>query len=346
MASITQTGPNSYRVLIRRKGQKSISKSFRTRADAEAYAKLDGPGAGSVTVRDAVEAYRELREGTRRAVSAGSNEDYMLRHLTRDLGKVRVMDLSPDRMRRWAKQRASDGAGPYTLDMEVSKLGTVLRYASLSLHTALPDAAAAARPLLEHVGLIGPAAERERRLHPGEEERILALAPPWLRDVIRLALATGMRRGEIARIAWCDLDRDRRCVWVRDRKHPRKKLGNDHLIPLLGEAFEIVASQPRVNEEPRIFPRSPESISDSFKLVADAAGCDNLHFHDLRHEATSRLFESGYSIEQVALVTGHSDWRNLKRYTQLRPESLHGMSQRTQPHQRSGPDDGPLSGSS
>ncbi len=54
-----------------------------------------------------------------------------------------------------------------------------------------------------------------------------------------------------------------------------------------------------------------------------AGGVDDLHFHDLRHEATSRLFEQGYSIEQVSAVTLHQSWQELKRYTQLRPESLH-----------------------
>jgi site-specific recombinase XerD len=52
----------------------------------------------------------------------------------------------------------------------------------------------------------------------------------------------------------------------------------------------------------------------------------NLHFHDLRHEATSRLFEAGFSIEQVALVTGHKDWKMLRRYTHLRPEHLHSAA--------------------
>jgi len=52
-------------------------------------------------------------------------------------------------------------------------------------------------------------------------------------------------------------------------------------------------------------------------------GIEDLHFHDLRHEATSRLFEQGYSIEQVATVTLHESWQELKRYTQLRPETLH-----------------------
>jgi site-specific recombinase XerD len=50
---------------------------------------------------------------------------------------------------------------------------------------------------------------------------------------------------------------------------------------------------------------------------------EDLHFHDLRHEGTSRLFEAGFSIQQVALVTGHKDWKMLRRYTHLKPETLH-----------------------
>ncbi|HMO30291.1 MAG TPA: tyrosine-type recombinase/integrase [Enterovirga sp.] len=53
---------------------------------------------------------------------------------------------------------------------------------------------------------------------------------------------------------------------------------------------------------------------------------DDLHFHDLRHEGTSRLFEAGFTIEQVALVTGHTDWKMLRRYTRLKPEALHALA--------------------
>ena len=56
----------------------------------------------------------------------------------------------------------------------------------------------------------------------------------------------------------------------------------------------------------------------------------DIRFHDLRHEAASRLFEAGFKIEQVALVTGHKDWKMLKRYTNLRPEGLHAAAKELQ----------------
>ena len=52
------------------------------------------------------------------------------------------------------------------------------------------------------------------------------------------------------------------------------------------------------------------------------SGIEDLHFHDLRHEATSRLFEKGFNPVEVATITGHKDPRMLMRYTQLRPEDL------------------------
>jgi integrase len=92
---------------------------------------------------------------------------------------------------------------------------------------------------------------------------------------------------------------------------------------MLGEAWEILQRQPRVDDEPRIFPVHEQTLSKYFKAACDACGVPDLHFHDLRHEGTSRLFEEGYQIQQVALVTGHKDWRHLRRYTNLKPEDLH-----------------------
>ncbi len=337
MASILQTGPKAWRVQVRRKGHKPITRTFATRREAEAFgrrteAEIDAGRApvltGGVTVGTAITAYRELRDASPRPIALQSNEHYMLRHLEDALGEEPVEALTPQRLAAWARTRREEGAGGYTVGMELSKLGTALRFASISLHQVLPDVVAAARPMLTHLQLVGPGSERDRRLAPGEQARLLELAPPWLADVIRFALATAMRRGEIARLAWADLDPVKRLALIRDRKDPRRKVGNDQWVPLLLlagiDAWEVVQRQPRAGA--LVFPQSPELISDTFRVVCAAASIADLHFHDLRHEATSRLFEAGYSIEQAALVTGHKNWRMLARYTQLRPESLHRPS--------------------
>ncbi|MDP3854897.1 tyrosine-type recombinase/integrase [Phenylobacterium sp.] len=76
---------------------------------------------------------------------------------------------------------------------------------------------------------------------------------------------------------------------------------------------------------------SPTTVAPPAPLSAGACRdlrIDDLHFHDLRHEATSRLFEAEYEIPEVSLVTGHRDWKMLQRYTHIRPEDLHAIGAR------------------
>ncbi|WP_315729264.1 MULTISPECIES: tyrosine-type recombinase/integrase [unclassified Bradyrhizobium] len=93
------------------------------------------------------------------------------------------------------------------------------------------------------------------------------------------------------------------------------------------DACKIIEEQGRFSNtrEGRIFPYNGRSVGTAFRRQCQQLRTDDLHFHDLRHEGTSRLFEAGFSIEQVALVTGHKDWKMLRRYTHLKPETLHSI---------------------
>jgi integrase len=327
MASIIRRG-DGWRALVRRKGHKSICKTFHTKAQAEVWArKIEAefdrartPTASGLTIGQLIQTYRELREKSRPILDT-TNEHYMLRHLQQGLGECQVESFTPQQLAGWCQMRAEEGAGPYTINMEVSKLGTVLRYAAVASRITLPDVVGQSRPLLAHLGLIGGGGKRERRATEDELHRIMDALPSHFGDVVAFAVTSTLRRGEIFRIRWEDLDERKRLVLVRDRKHPRRKKGNDEWVPLLGVAWEIVQRQQRNDE--RIFPYHPQTLSKNFKSTCDALGIVDLHFHDMRHEGTSQLFEQGYAIEEVALVTGHKDWRQLRRYTQLKPESLH-----------------------
>lgn len=93
-------------------------------------------------------------------------------------------------------------------------------------------------------------------------------------------------------------------------------------VPLLGEAWDIVMRQERVSKY--IFPYNSKSISAAFIKVREKIGIDDLHYHDLKREGASRLFEAGFSIEEVAQVTGHKNLNTLWQvYTELYPKSLH-----------------------
>lgn len=338
MASILQIG-QSWRALVRRKGAPVYCKTFRTKAQAEAWARqveadIDrgrAPAPATVLgrtllVSEVIKAYRELRDKAR-PISDSSNEHYMLKALDAGLGDLDATRLTPQDLVGYCSSRRDEGAGPYTNNMHISKLGTVLRYAGVALKVQLPDVVAAARPLLAYQGLIGGGGKRERRPTEDELHRVVEhLAGQFgelYADCARFAVLTAMRRGEIARLQWADVDAEKRLVLVRDRKDPRRKTGNDQWVPLLGGAWDIVQAQPRADDEPRIFPVHEQTLSKYFKAACDALSIPDLHFHDLRHDGVSRLFEAGYEIQQVALVSGHKDWRHLRRYTQLKPEDLH-----------------------
>jgi integrase len=193
-----------------------------------------------------------------------------------------------------------------------------------------------ARDALNILGIIWRSKERDRR--PTLKE-IEALYGYWddmgikydgerelvpMVDICQFAIATAMRLGEICRIEWRDFKEDKRIVVIRDRKDPRQKKGNDEIVPLLGvngyDALEIILRQDRADE--KIFPYNAHSVSTLFTRACEKLGIEDLSFHDLRHEGTSRLFEAGLRIEQVAMLTGHKDWRTLKRYTQLKPMDI------------------------
>lgn len=336
MASITKIGLN-WRALIRKKGHKALCKTFKTKAQATAWAtqreaEIDRGEIvallGAHTISQVIAAYRELRDNAR-PIADTSNEHYMLKHLSEGLGDKRATSLTAQDLADFCSMRKEEGAGPYTCNMEISKLGTAMRYASIALKMALPDVVGQSRPLLSHLGLIGGGGKRERRTNDDELPRIIE----WLitnkgqiyGDAVEAAVITTLRRGELCRIVRQDVDRANRLVCVRNRKHPRKKQGNDEWIPLLGTAWDIVERQIASDDptDDRIFPIHPQTLSKYFKEACDELGIPDLRLHDMRHEGTSQLFEEGYEIQQVALVTGHKDWRNLKRYTNLKPESLH-----------------------
>lgn len=336
MASIIQIG-DKWRAQVRRKGHKVYTKTFKTKALASAWARgveseLDAglaPAIATVagkryTVAEMIADYRKLRAKSREIVEQ-STEHYMLRTMSESpLGEVDVARLRPDDLVAYAQWRGDGGAGPYTINMEVSKLGTVMRMVSSVQGVSADDVVSRARPLLAHLKLIGGGGRRERRPTEDELARILNYLEQGrgkrYADVVRFAVLTCMRQGEIAGLLWADVDEAKRLILVRDRKDPRKKSGNDQWVPLLGEAWELLQAQPKGE---RVFPVYKQTMSKYFTEACQALSIPDLHFHDLRHHGISLLFEQGYRIEQVSLVSGHRSWQHLKRYANLRPEDLH-----------------------
>jgi integrase len=148
----------------------------------------------------------------------------------------------------------------------------------------------------------------------GRQDRQPRSAP--MQKIVAFAIFSTRRLDEITRIRWADLDAKGRRVMVRDMKNPGEKMGNNVWVDLPREALQIIKSMPRSAEE--IFPYGTDAIGSSFTKACKLLGIEDLHFHDMRHDGVSRLFEIGLNIPQVAAVSGHRSWSSLKRYTHLR----------------------------
>jgi integrase len=140
-----------------------------------------------------------------------------------------------------------------------------------------------------------------------------------MKPLIILAVETGMRRGEILGLRWEHVDFVRRIAHL-----PLTKNGDSRDVPLSLRATETLRELAGQNDRDaeRVFPVSGDCIRLAWEHLRQRAGVGDLHLHDLRHEAVSRLFEKGLDIMAVSTISGHKTLSMLKRYTHLKAEDL------------------------
>lgn len=320
MAHIDRRG-DRWQARVRRRGYAAQSATFRTKAAAERWARdieakadegrhAPPPGAQRMTLSEALDKYeREITPGKRGAQREKQRITVWKKQAiaARRLAHVRASDMAQHR-----RERLAAGYSPNTVRLElavISHLFTIARceWDMIGLQNPLED--------MMKPSTIGTA--RDRRLEAGEETKLLeacAKGPDWLAPVVTLAIETAMRRGEIAGL------RDEMIVGPIARL-PMTKNGERRNVPLSPEAQAAVEAIRRACGGRLNLPRA-DGISHHFADAVKAAGLAGLHFHDLRHEATSRLFEKGLSVAEVAAITGHKTWSMLARYTHPRATDL------------------------
>ena len=124
-----------------------------------------------------------------------------------------------------------------------------------------------------------------------------------------------MRRSEILKLKWCDVNLESRFASLYDTKN-----GEDRRVPLTKRCRRVLIGMSRDDE--RVFPISASYLRRAWDRARRKAGINDLRFHDLRHEAVSQFFEMGMSVPEVALISGHKDLRQLFRYTHLDPTNV------------------------
>lgn len=159
---------------------------------------------------------------------------------------------------------------------------------------------------------------RDRRLVGDEEARLLEgcleSQATWLYHAVVLAMETAMRAAELLGLRWEHIALKGGVAVLPDTKN-----GTARRVPLSSRAVAALESLPR-NINGRVFPATYRVMAANFTVACKCGDLEGLRFHDLRHEATSRLFEKGFNPMEVSAITGHKTLQMLKRYTHLRAE--------------------------
>lgn len=345
MASIRSRN-GKYFVEVRKLGFRPVRRTFETKAAAKAFATqteaamdngswLDVHEQRTTYIGPLLERYIEEIHPIK---PFGKSKLATVRVTARAFQNTKVSDLTPGVILSYAKQRA---VSPHTLTQELCYFAQAIDTARTLWNAPLKDnPVRATMKVMSQLGMLKGSRKRSRRLEPGELDALLKAADDhWIRPMILIAVESGMRQQEIQQLCWEDVDFANDTILIRNRKHPTEKAGNDQLIPMFPGVRKVLLEEYGLSKQRgRVFDvKHSASVSDRFALLCKQARVVGLRFHDLRHEAISRMFERGMDIPQVAAVSGHKTWTQLKRYTQLRPEDLLTAFERVAPQDASPP---------
>jgi integrase len=267
-----------------------------------------------MTLGELLTRYRTEITPTKR--SAHTESARLAAMLTRDICHRTLSKLTSSDLAQYRDARLKDVA-PATVVRELNTISHALDIAQREWGLWLP------RNPVKLVRRPSVPQGRKRRLEQGEEQRLLEACDrgrtPLMKPLIIIAIETGMRRGEILGLRWEHVDFTRRTVHL-----PLTKNGDARDVPLSRRATETLRQLHADADRDSVsaFPVSGNAVRLAFERLRARAGLADLHFHDLRHEAVSRLFEKGLNIAEVSAISGHKELRMLQRYTHLRAADL------------------------
>ena len=321
MATIRKRGP-SWQAQVRRDGSPPISKSFNLKADAVRWARdaerdieqgthlSDRKILKTLKLSDLITRYEEIITASKKGASqeryklrmiqahpiAGLSLNYIATKSVVDYRDTRLQFVQPATVRREL------AVLQHCFEVAIKEWGLPLTCNPVH-NIKLPDASKA----------------RQNRLNAGDEERLneaLKQSRLWyLEPLVKLAIETGMRRGELLSLKWAGVDFLQRTARLEDTKN-----GHSRTIPLTPTAIKLLQLLPKNSD--LIIPISGNAVRLAWERLRAKAQLPDLRFHDLRHEAISRLTEMGLTVPEVAMISGHRDYKMLARYTHIRPENV------------------------
>ena len=319
MASIRKRG-DKWQARIQLKGFEPVGKSFTVKADAEAWAKIveaemirgafiKRTEAERTTLREVLDRYRQEVSSTKRGAR---NEGYRLEQFKRaDFAKLSLAAITGAMIAKWRDARLKEvSSGTVLRDLQL--LGHVFTMAIREWGLALP-----CNPV-EQIRKPAPGKARDRALTDGQRAHLLyecgQCANPWVKPVVMFALESGARRGEILGLKWADVDLQRATARVDGKTGAR-------VIPLSPACVGLLQGLPR-SLAGLVFPVSVETLKQAYERAVKRAGIEDWTFHDLRHDALTRLAKRGLSVLELRAISGHSTANMLQRYVSIDPAEL------------------------
>lgn len=317
---------------VTRKGLPVLSKTFAAREDAIKWSRsvereidtksfLPPSVADDSTVGDLIVRYRnEVVPKFRGAVS----ELFRLKTIQNELGSIKLLNLNPGHIAHYRDKRIL-AVTPSTCLRELQSLSAMLNHALREWGYFFKNPVTDIRKPVANQG-------RSRRLEGDEELRLMNALESrgrcvkgrilggtrnhWVKPIVKLALATAMRRGELLVLEWSNVNLSKKIAHL-----PMTKNGLSRDVPLSTSACEVLQLLPR-SLTGKVFPISVFALKSAFSRACISAGIKDFHFHDLRHEAVSRLARLLPNLIELAAVTGHQDLKMLRRYYHIHASEL------------------------
>lgn len=323
---VNADGSITYRAQIRIRGFEHKRKSFKRKTDAKNWLREEevairagralSSAAERTTLKDGLERY--LREVTPKRKGSAREARRIKAWMKHRLAARFLSALWGEDFAKYRDQRLAEGKAWNTVRMELVLISALYKHASREWKME------GLRNPIKSVSL--PTAKthgnnaRDRRLEGDEEQRLtLALRAhgPYYAPLAELAIETAMRQGELLALTWADVDLTKRVAKLRDTKNSEARA-----VPLSTRAAEIIRGLPRaLSEAAPLFPLKQDDVMRTFRAACNAAGINDMKFHDLRHEAASRIC-ARLPMHEAMRVTGHKTPAMLLRYFHPRVEDL------------------------
>ena len=327
MASVRKHG-DKWQARVHRKENKPIVKSFNNKADALKWARnvesqLD---LGTLIPKQTMPSLMPMVDRYVEEVTPTKKGDSQERYRANQLRKTKLANMAIDKITGEVVAQYRDArlkeVSQNTVRLELAFLSVVFEQCRKEWGLAVSNP-------VKQIRMPRPGKPRQRRLEAGEEDALLQACREsgahYLQTFVILAIETAMRFGELASVTWENVNLDKRTIFLPDTKN-----GSSRIVPLSTRALNAIQTQPR-SIGGRLFSAKPGSIRSAFLIVLNKAKgtkpdsknfLRELRFHDLRHEAVTRLFEKGLNAIEVGMVSGHKTLSMLQRYTHMRSENL------------------------